>query len=96
MVKQLLNIAWFCRKAQIPFNAYLFTTECPNENKIRRDEPLKFAFGDSFSLINVITTDLPARQFEEQLRYLFYLGAFFSSYNSNSVFPYARQLSIPF
>ena len=96
MVKQLLNIAWFCRKAQIPFNAYLFTTECPNENKIPRDQPLKFAFSDSFSLINVITTDLPARQFEEQLRYLFYLGAFFSSYNANSVFPYARQLSIPF
>ena len=95
MVKQLLNIAWFCKKAQIPFNAYLFTTEFPKHNRPKRIKPFQFAFGDTFSLVNVITTDLPARQFEEQLKYLFRLGAYFSGYGGNSPFPYAYSLNAP-
>lgn len=95
MIKQLMNIAWFCKKVQIPFNAYLFTTEWPREHKDFRVEPNTYCFNASFSLINVITTDLSAREFENQLKYLFRLGAFFASYEQGSVFYGARALSYP-
>ena len=90
-----MNIAWFCKKAQIPFNAYLFSTEFPKENRVKRTKPYQFAFSDTFSLINVITTDLPARQFEEQLKYLFRLGAYFTGYGGVTPFDYAYALNVP-
>ena len=95
MVKQLLNIAWFCKKAQIPFNAYLFTTEWPSDERPDRSEPYKYSFGDHFNLINVLTTDTTGNEFEQQLKYLFRLGAYYSSYCNGEVFQYARCLSHP-
>ena len=81
MIKQLLNIAWFCKKVQIPFNAYLFTTEWARyeENDVNSEEPFKYAIGENFHLINVINSDVPASMFEDQLKYLFRMSAYFAS-----------------
>ena len=95
MVKQLLNIAWFCKKAQIPFNAYLFTTEWPSDERPDRSEPYKYSFGDHFNLVNVLTTDTTGNEFEQQLKYMFRLGAYYSSYCNSEIFQYARSLSHP-
>jgi hypothetical protein len=95
MIKQLANIAWFCKKVQIPFNAYLFTTEWPREHTNFRATPNTYCFNSNFSLINVITTDVSAREFENQLKYLFRLSAFFSSYGNVPVFYAANALGYP-
>ena len=95
MVKQLLNIAWFCKKAQIPFNAYIFTTESPSQWRPNRSQPYKYSFGDNFSLVNVISTDATGNEFENQLRYMFRLGAYYSSYGGGEVIQGARCLGYP-
>ena len=99
MVKQLINIAWFCKKAQIPFNAYLFTTEWArdaNENhRPDRSTAYKYSFGDCFNLVNVLTTDLSGNEFEQQLKYMFRLGAYYSSYSGGEVFEGSRALGHP-
>ena len=99
MVKQLLNIAWFCKKVQIPFNAYLFTTEWPKwryeDVRSDRKDLYKYTFGDHFALVNVITTDTSGREFEEQLKYMFRLSAFYSSYSGSDTFKGARVLGHP-
>ena len=41
-----MNIAWFCKKVQIPFNAYLFTTEW-REHKDFRGEANTYCFNSS-------------------------------------------------
>ena len=103
MCKQVMNIAWFCKKAQIPFNAYIFTTEWarPRNTDIESDVewnrsvPYTYAFGHNFNLVNVITTDCKAKDFELQLKYIFRLSAFFSGYGSAEPYEYSRALSYP-
>ena len=102
MCKQVMNIAWFCKKAQIPFNAYIFTTEWarPRTDKDcdvdwNRSVPYTYAFGHNFNLVNVITTDCKAKDFELQLKYIFRLSAFFSGYGSAEPYEYSRALSYP-
>lgn len=82
IVKQLAQIAWFCKKCQIPFNAYLFSTEWGGEMTVtERTQAHKYAFHDNVRLINCITTE--TRNFEDQLKYLFRLGAFFQAYDGS-------------
>ena len=97
MIKQLLNIAWFCKKVQIPFNAYLFTTEWARyeENDVNSEEPFKYAIGENFHLINVISSDVPASMFEDQLKYLFRMSAYYTAYDGPSPWIGARGLGIP-
>ena len=85
MCKQVLNIAWFCKKVQIPFNAYLFSCEWGGKEQVfYRDKPNMFAYDSNFHLLNILTTDCNTRDLDQQARYLYYLGAYFSSYTGNN------------
>ena len=83
-VKQLLNLCWFCRKVQIPFDVYAFTYDwSPRILNPELDElPAKCDRKDRtinihkrFSLLNFLSSNTTGKEFENDCRNLFRLGA---------------------
>ena len=82
-VKQLLNLTWFCKKVQIPFEVYAFTNEwhpafIDRDYDVTEGLPRKavqkagvFDIGKQFSLLNMLSSRTNAKQFEEQCLNLF-------------------------
>ncbi len=82
-VKQLLNLTWFCKKVQIPFEVYAFTNEWhpvftdPDydstdglpEKSIKKAGTIDV--NKHFTLLNVLSSRTNAKQFEEQCINLF-------------------------
>ena len=83
-VKQLLNLCWFCRKVQIPFDVYAFTYDwSPYILNSELDElPAKCDRKDRtinihkrFSLLNFLSSNTTGKEFENDCRNMFRLGA---------------------
>lgn len=83
--KQLLNLLWFCRKVQIPFEVYAFTydwnnnfinKECPEINYKRGHH--KLGLHRKFSLLNIMTSRSNSKMFEESARNMWRISAYFS------------------
>jgi len=73
--KQLLNLVWFCRKVNIPFEVYAFTLECNSYMEVQPNHPLTYkkvagviAPEASFRLMNFFTSKTNNRVLEEQLK----------------------------
>ena len=104
-VKQLFNLVWFCKKVNIPFEVYAFTTDYP---LVKYDENGKanireFAYkkkdglvqvGEWFSLMNLLTSKVNGKTLDEQMRNIFRLAVSFR-YNSNCYYvaPLGMSLS---
>ena len=67
-VKQLFNIVWFCKKANIPFDVYAFTNDYPNQRWSDDPKPLAeervgaFTLGNWFSLMNILTSRVSTKR----------------------------------
>ena len=82
-VKQLLNLTWFCKKVQIPFEVYAFTNEWHpvftdsdyDSTEGHLTKSVKKAgtidVNKHFTLLNVLSSRTNAKQFEEQCLNLF-------------------------
>ena len=73
--KHLLNLVWFCRKVNIPFEVYAFTLECNSYMEVQPNHPLTYkkvagviAPEASFRLMNFFTSKTNNRVLEEQLK----------------------------
>jgi hypothetical protein len=73
--KQLLNLIWFCRKVNIPFEVYAFTLDCnsyaelqPNHPPVYDRVPGVLAPENSFRLMNFFTSKTNNRVLDEQLK----------------------------
>ena len=77
-IKQLFNLIWFCRKVNIPFDVYAFTSEypyvIPDEKGVLqcRDRAYQkkngmIAVGEWFSLMNILTSNVSAKALEESM-----------------------------
>lgn len=73
--KQLLNLIWFCRKVNIPFEVYAFTLDCNSYIELQQNHPPVFnkvagviAPENSFRLMNLFTSKTNNRVLEEQLK----------------------------
>jgi hypothetical protein len=73
--KQLLNLIWFCRKVNIPFEVYAFTLDCnsyvdlqPNHPPVFDKVPDVLAPENSFRLMNFFTSKTNNRVLDEQLK----------------------------
>ena len=73
--KQLLNLVWFCRKVNIPFEVYAFTLDCSSYVELQPNHPLTYkkvagvvAPEASFRLMNFFTSKTNNRVLEEQLK----------------------------
>jgi hypothetical protein len=73
--KQLMNLIWFCRKVNIPFEVYAFTLDAhsymelqPNHPPVYDKVPGVLAPEQSFRLMNFFTSKTNNRVLEEQLK----------------------------
>jgi hypothetical protein len=73
--KQLLNLIWFCRKVNIPFEVYAFTLDAHAYMELQPDHPPVYekvagviAPEQSFRLMNFFTSKTNNRVLEEQLK----------------------------
>jgi hypothetical protein len=73
--KQLLNLIWFCRKVNIPFEVYAFTLDAHSYIEIQPNHPPVFdkvadviAPESSFRLMNFFTSKVNSRVLDEQLK----------------------------
>ena len=71
-VKQLLNLVWFCKKVQIPFEVYAFTYEWSDYladprspyRKIQEKKDGLLCINECFSLLNFISSKTNSKEFE--------------------------------
>ena len=73
--KQLLNLIWFCRKVNIPFEVYAFTLDCHSYIELQPNHPPTYnkvanviAPESAFRLMNFFTSKTNNRVLEEQLK----------------------------
>tara|TARA_B100000902_G_scaffold390805_1_gene440373 strand:- start:454 stop:2580 length:2127 start_codon:yes stop_codon:yes gene_type:complete len=89
-VKQLLNLCWFCRKVQIPFEVYAFTYEWHNGVIVGDDEiddpqhPYErkhnsLSINKRFSLLNLVTSRADSKTFDTSIRNLYRLANYYGS-----------------
>ena len=88
-VKQLLNLCWFCRKVQIPFEVYAFTyewndaifqgetEEYTHEYAYERGHN-KLSVHKRFSLLNLITSRSNSKGFDLSMKHMFRLAYYYS------------------
>lgn len=88
-VKQLLNLCWFCRKVQIPFEVYAFTyewndaifqgeTEEYTHEYAYKRENNKLSVHKRFSLLNLITSRSNTKGFDDSMKYMYRLAYYYS------------------
>jgi hypothetical protein len=75
-VKQLLNLVMFCKKVNIPFDVYAFTTsQLPSQEKLKAQ---KLKVGDllahPFSILNILSHKMSANEFTKMASYLLDYG----------------------
>lgn len=82
-LKQLYNLMWFCKKVQIPFEVYAFTSCYP---KFGGAEPLceakvnQFDVDKNFSLLNMFTSKTKGKVLEKQMKSMFRIASTFGYY----------------
>ena len=89
-VKQLINLCWFCRKVQIPFEVYAFTYEWNNsifEGGEETEYVKEYAYERKnnmlsvhkrFSLLNLATSRSNSKSFDTSIKHLYRLAYYYS------------------
>ncbi len=96
-LKQLYNLLWFCKKAQIPFEVYAFTNEWRRNHefeykKYYDEKEYVFGVDDSFSLLNLFTSKVNGKKLEHQLLNIWRISSVFS--NKMGLYRYPPSLSL--
>jgi hypothetical protein len=106
--KQLFNLIWFCKKVSIPFEVYAFTNEWRRGEYNYEDGTYKAAdrnshyekkqgllqVDETFSLMNLLTSKISAKDLEHQMVNVWRLAACFSDlYYTNYTYPTRLCLS---
>jgi predicted RNase H-like HicB family nuclease len=96
--KQLLNLVWFCKKVNIPFEVYAFTLDCnaymelqPNHPPIYKKVKDVIALEQTFRLMNFFTSSTNTRVLEEQLKNIW--AACYAFQNRSGFVPHHLELS---
>ena len=83
-VKQLLNLIWFCKKVNIPFETYAFTYDYADVKESYEDDDSEIQVMEnntlymyrSFRLLNLISHKRSAKDLEQDCRNLFSMAFF--------------------
>jgi hypothetical protein len=100
-VKQLLNLCWFCKKVQIPFEVHAFTYEwsprildeeslVPSKTKRKVGE---FDIHRMFHLLNFMSSRTNTAEFEEQAKHVFRLAYYMNGKNVSYNCPMGLDMS---
>ena len=92
-IKQLFNLVWFCKKVNIPFEVYAFTNTYPNPNREIEQKNLTLHMDSSFSLMNLLTSKIRAKDMNTQMRNIFRLAKYFDSRGGYYNCPVGMNLS---
>jgi len=80
-VKQLINLVEFCRKVNIPYEVYFFTSERGYDRDNTKDFSKnigEFIFED-FSLVNCLSHRMNKKQADLALKMMFHMGKYFDN-----------------
>lgn len=88
-IKQLYNLIWFCKKANIPFEVYAFTNDYPRvqydaNNKAIMPKPAYekkdgvFHIAEWFSLMNILTSKVNTKTLEDQMKNIYRISLAYS------------------
>ena len=81
-IKQLFNLIWFCKKVNIPFEVYAFTNSYPTSLLPDRNEieqlNNQLHVDSTFSLLNMLTSKVRAKDLNIQMRNVFRLATLFT------------------
>ena len=90
-VKQLINLCWFCRKVQIPFEVYSFTYEWNNNILFCEEDDItpedysyerrhnSLCVHKRFHLLNLATSRSNTKSFDTSLKYLYRLANYYTN-----------------
>ena len=101
-IKQLYNLLWFCKKIQIPFEVYAFTSNFPRSytpegyidaEKLYEPKDYLVAVDKYFSLMNIFTSKVRGRELEDQMLNIYNIVKSFRNYLGNRVVPVGMGLS---
>ena len=92
-IKQLFNLVWFCKKVNIPFEVYAFTNTYPTPNREIEQKNLTLHLDSSFSLMNLLTSKIRAKDMNTQMRNIFRLAKYFDSRGGYYNCPVGMNLS---
>ena len=92
-IKQLFNLVWFCKKVNIPFEVYAFTNTYPTPNREIEQKNLTLHMDSSFSLMNLLTSKIRAKDMNNQMRNIFRLGQYFDRRGAYYNCPIGMNLS---
>ena len=93
-LKQLYNLMWFCKKVQIPFEVYAFTSCYPKFGGV---DPLceakvnQFDVDRNFSLLNMFTSKTKGKVLEKQMKTMFRIAQTFGYYRHD----YEDRYNVP-
>ena len=80
-VKQLINLVEFCRKVNIPFEVYFFTSERNHWDNAKTNKGFNHKNGDwffeDFHLVNCLSHRMNKKQADLALKTLFHMGMYF-------------------
>ena len=104
-IKQLFNLVWFCKKTNIPFEVYAFTSEFPlfnyNSSGQATLRPNSYdkksgliVVHENFSLMNILTSKTGLKILEDQMKNIFRIVYSFSSHHFTQYnIPFGMRLS---
>ena len=106
-LKQLYNLIWFCRKVQIPFDVYAFTSEYRNRVELNRldhydrlkEEKIQHCerkegflhVEAEFNLLHFFTSESNAKELEKQMINI-WRSAY--SFKNRSIYGYPHELCL--
>jgi len=95
-IKQLYNLVWFCKKVQIPFEVYAFTSSY-NKGEERRgfykERSGLISMDGNFSMMNLLSSKVRSKDFNQQLINLYRVVSAFRGYHNHKVIPIGLNLS---
>jgi hypothetical protein len=104
-IKQLYNLIWFCKKVNIPFDVYAFTSDWPKikydgDQKAIMPNPLYqkkdglVQVHEYFSLLNLFTSKTNSKQLERQMKNIYRVAYSFDRWTYTSYgIPHGLSLS---
>ena len=80
-VKQLINLVEFCRKVNIPYEVYFFTSERSYDRDNKKDfsQNLGEYIFEDFSLVNCLSHRMNKKQADLALKMMFHMGMYFDN-----------------
>ena len=100
-LKQLYNLIWFCRKVQIPFDVYAFTTEWTRRRyddysgelpSLYQVKEYNLSIDENFRLMNVFTHKVNSAVLEHQMINMWRVADSFNRGHYSSRFSYPQRL----